>query len=93
MTVTEEQGQIEKQRAEQIIADTPLMDGIESISVELGEDHSGDPAMWLVVHMRHDLEADDDWLRRLNKYSQLLSMKIIHSGLTRFPYTRLRRAA
>jgi hypothetical protein len=93
MAVTEDQDQFEKEKAEQIIAETPPMDGVENISVELGEDHSGDPAMWLVFHMRHDLEADDDWLTQLNKYSQLLSLKIIHSGLTRFPYTRLRRAA
>jgi|GEM_PF-3403253 len=93
MAVTEEQDQFEKERAEQIIAETPPLDGIESISVELGEDHSGDPAMWLVFHMQRDVDADDDWLIRLNKYSQLLSMKIIHSGLTRFPYTRLRDAA
>lgn len=93
MAVTEDRDQFEKQRAEQIIADTPLIEGIESISVELGDDQSGDPAMWLVFHMRRDLEADDQWLERLNKYSQLLGMKIIHSGLTRFPYTRLRRAA
>jgi len=93
MRVSEEQGQLEKEKAEQIIADTPLMDGIESITVELGDDHTGDPAMWLVFHMRRDLNADDQWLRRLNEYSGQLGMKIIHSGLTRFPYTRLRRAA
>jgi hypothetical protein len=93
MAVTEDQDQFEKERAEQIIADTPLMDGIESISVELGDDYGGDPAMWLVFYMRRDLEADDQWLERLNKYAQSLGMKIIHSGLTRFPYTRLRRAA
>lgn len=93
MDVIEDRDQSEKQRAEQIIADTPLIEGIESISVELGDDQSGDPAMWLVFQMRRDLEADDQWLERLNKYSQSLGMKIIHSGLTRFPYTRLRRAA
>ncbi len=89
----EDQGEIEKQKAEQIIADTPLMDGLESISVELGDDFTGDPAMWLVFYMRSDLKADDDWLKRLNQYSHLLGMRIIHSGITRFPYTRLRRAA
>lgn len=93
MTVTDEQGQIEKQKAEQIIADTPLMDGIESIDVELGDDHSGDPAMWLVFYMQPDLKVDDDWLKRLNEFSHLLGMRIIHTGLTRFPYTRLRSAA
>jgi len=92
MTVTDEQGQLEKEKAEQIIADTSLMDGIESISVELGDDNTGDPAMWLVFHMRHDLEPDDEWFKRFNEYSGQLDMRIIHSGLTRFPYTRLRRA-
>jgi hypothetical protein len=93
MTISEEQGQIEKQKAEQIIADTPLMDGIESISVELGDDQSGDPAMWLVFHVRRDTNVDAEWLKNLNEFSHLLGMRIIHSGLTRFPYTRLRDAA
>jgi hypothetical protein len=93
MTVTEEQGQLEKEKAEQIIADTPLMDGIESIGVELGDDHDGDPSMWLVFYMRHDLNPDDSWLIRFNEYSGQLGMRIIHSGVTRFPYTRLRHAA
>jgi hypothetical protein len=93
MTVADEQGQLEKEKAEQIIADTPLMDGVERISVELGDDHDGDPSMWLVFCMRHDLNADRQWLERFNEYSGRLGMRIIHSGLTRFPYTRLRRAA
>jgi len=93
MSVAEEQGQLEKEKAEQIIADTPLMDGVEGVSVELGNDHTGDPAMWLVFHLRNDLNADDNWLRSFNAYSSQLGMRIIHSGLTRFPYTRLRRAA
>jgi hypothetical protein len=93
MSVAEDQGQLEKAKAEQIIADTPLMDGIESISVELGDDQTGDPAMWLVFHMRPDLATDDEWFKRFNDYSGRIDMKIIHSGLTRFPYTRLRPAA
>jgi hypothetical protein len=93
MAVIEDQGQLEKRAAERIIADTPLMDGLESITVELGDDHTGDPAMWLVCYMRPDLKVDDSWLRRLNEYSNRLGLKIIDSGLTRFPYTRLRRAA
>jgi hypothetical protein len=93
MAVIEDQGQLEKRAAEQIIAETPLMDGLESITVELGDDHTGEPAMWLVCYMRPDLKVDDSWLRRLNEYSNRLGLKIIDSGLTRFPYTRLRRAA
>ena len=93
MKVSDEQDQLEKEKAEQIIADTPLMDGIESVSIELGDDQSGDPAMWLVFHLQRDLQADDPWLKRFNEYTSKIDMRIIDSGLTRFPYTRLRQAA
>ena len=93
MNVAEDQGQLEKAKAEQIIADTPLMDGIESVSVELGEDHTGDPAMWLVFLMNRDVRPDNNWYDRFNEFSHQLGMRIIHSGLTRFPYTQLRPAA
>jgi hypothetical protein len=93
MNVAEDQGQLEKAKAEQIIADTPLMEGIVGVTVELGEDHTGDPAMWLAFQMEHNLTPDDNWYRTFNEYTHQLGMRIIHSGLTRFPYTRLRRAA
>ena len=93
MNVAEDQGQLEKAKAEQIIADTPLMDGIEGITVELGEDHTGDPSMWLVFAMSHGMKPDDQWIDRFNEYSHQIGMRIIHSGLTRFPYTRLGQAA
>ena len=93
MNVAEDQGQLEKAKAEQIIADTPSMDGVESVSVELGDDQTGDPAMWLVFYLRHDMVADKQWHERFSEYSRQIDMRIIDSGLTRFPYTRLRRAA
>ena len=93
MSVAEDQGQLEKAKAEQIIADTPLMDGIENITVELGEDHTGDPSMWLVFVMNRDVKPDNSWYDRFNEFSHQLGMRIIHSGLTRFPYTQLRPAA
>jgi len=93
MSVAEDQGQLEKAKAEQIIADTPLMDGIESVSVELGEDHTGDPAMWLVFQMQGDLEPSDQWLKHFIDFSHQLGLRIIDSGLKRFPYSRLRHAA
>jgi hypothetical protein len=93
MRVSDEHGQLEKEKAEQIVADTPLMDGIESITVELGEDHTGDPAMWLIFLMNRDVRPDNNWYDRFNEFSHQLGMRIIQSGLTRFPYTRLRPAA
>ncbi len=93
MKVTEDKDQVEKEKAEQLIAETPLMDGVESISVELRDDSTGDPAMWLVFHLRSDLKVDVPWIQRFNEYSGQIQMRILHSGLTRFPYTRLEPAA
>jgi hypothetical protein len=93
MKVTEDQSQAEKEKAEQLIANFPLMDGVDHISVELGEDNTGDPAMWLVFHLQKDLEADVPWIQSFNEYSGKIQTSILHSGLTRFPYTRLEQAA
>jgi hypothetical protein len=93
MSVAEAQDQFELQKAEQFIAETPRIDGIESVRVELGEDHSGDPAMWLVFTLRADLDANREWMRRFIAYAGVIQTKILHSGLKRFPYTRLVDAA
>jgi hypothetical protein len=93
MKASEEQDQFEKERAEQFIAETPMMEGIENIRVELGEDNTGDPAMWLIFRLNSDLNFDIEMARRFNEYAAIIQTKILHSGLSRFPYTRLERAA
>jgi hypothetical protein len=94
MTVTEDQDQLEKEQAEKIVAETRMLDGVRAVRVELGEDHTGDPAMWLVFSLSRDLDfADEAILNRFLDYTSILQTKILHSGLTRFPYTRLENAA
>ena len=93
MATTEANDLAEKEKAEQFIAETPLMDGIENVRVELGEDHTGDPAMWLVFRLRPNFNFDQEMARRFNEYAAVIQTKILHSGLTRFPYTRLEQAA
>jgi hypothetical protein len=93
MNVAEDQDLMEKAKAEQFVAETPLMDGIESIRVELGEDQTGDPAMWLVFRLQSDLKFDRETVRRFNDYAAIIQTKILHSGLKRFPYTRVERVA
>jgi hypothetical protein len=94
MTVTGERDQLEKEKAEQFIAETPMLDGVEAVRVELGTDHTGDPAMWLVIRLKRDLDFQDDaTLNKFLDYTAVLQTKILHSGLTRFPYTRLEQAA
>jgi hypothetical protein len=93
MLAQADEAQFEKTKAEQLIAETPLAEGIDSISVELGEDHDGDPSMWLVFRLRDISGEDWEAVRRLNDFAAVLQTKILHSGLTRFPYTRWEQAA
>ena len=89
----EEQDQFELQKAEEFISQTPRLEGVESVRVKLDEDWSGDPAMYLTFMLRRDLDANREWMRRFIAYAGTIQTKILHSGLTRFPYTRLDRAA
>lgn len=94
MAVAEDQGQFEREQAERFIAETPMPEGVQAVRVELGTDHTGDPAMWLVFSLGRDLDfADGATLNKFLDYSALLQTKILHSGLVRFPYTRLEKAA
>jgi hypothetical protein len=93
MTTAEDEALLEKASAEKIIADTPLFEGVDSISVEIGNDYDGDPAMWLNFHLTANLEPSKDWFTRFVEYDNKLGLRIVHSGLKRFPYSRLRTAA
>jgi hypothetical protein len=93
MAVMEDHDQAEKTLAEQFVAETPKMPGVERITVELGNDQTGDPAMWLVFHLQPGVVVSSDWARRFNEYAAVIQTKILHSGLRRFPYTRLEPAA
>ena len=89
----EHNGEEEKAAAEALIAADPKFPGIESTHVELGADHTGDPSMWIVFHHDPDLTVDESWIQAFSEYSTKLSLKLIHSGLQRFSYTRLQPAA
>jgi hypothetical protein len=87
----QDEAEIEKAKAEKFIAETPMIDMVESARVELGRDHSGDEAMWLVFRLRPGVEFGLDFINagRFNDYAATIQTKILHSGLKRFPYTRV----
>jgi hypothetical protein len=93
MAVMENHDQAEKSLAEQFIAEAPKMQGVERITVELGNDQTGDPAMWLVFHLQPGVVVNSEWARSFNEYAAIIQTKILHSGMRRFPYTRLESAA
>jgi len=93
ITATEDEAQLEKAQAEKVIADTPLFEGVHHVTVELGNDFDGEPAMWLIFHLDPDLKTTDDWHTRFSQFKSRLSLRIIDQGIKRFPYSRLRTAA
>jgi hypothetical protein len=92
MTTADEQGEQEKLQAQAIIAATPF-EGVESVRIELGDDHTGDPSMWIFFTMNRELKAEHGWIQAFSKYHTRLALKLLHSGLTRFPYIRFKLAA
>jgi hypothetical protein len=93
MSTLVDSGQLDKVKAEQLIAETPLMDGVEEVRVELGEDWTGDPAMWLIFRLRKDIEFDSRMVRKFNEYAAIIQTKILESDISRFPFKRLERVA
>ena len=93
MATVEEQGELEKAAAEKILAADPNFPGIEATTVELGDDHTGDPAMWVVFHLRQGFEPDTSWIESFSDYSTKTVLRLLDGGLSRFPYTRLESAA
>ena len=89
----EEQDRQELSEAEHFVAETPAIEGVEGVRVEFGEDWAGYPSMWVIFKLRRDLDANDGWMDRFLQYSHGIQTKILHSGMKRFPYRRLERAA
>ncbi len=89
----DEQAQVEVSKAEQFISEIPMFPGVESVRVEVGDDSAGDQAMWLVFRLQPEVHVDPEWAGQFSKYAAAIQTKILHSGLSRFPYTRLERAA
>ena len=93
MVWTEQDGVAEKQKAEELIASVPRMPEVEHVSVRLDTDWTGDPSLVLIFHIRHDAVVDDAFAAKYVDYTSQVQDKILQSGVSRFPYTRVKRAA
>ncbi len=93
MTLLETEGIAEKQRAEDLVASAPKMPGIDHVSVDLGSSWTGDPSLYLTFYLQSDVLVDDAFASRFVDYSASIIDKILQSGISRFPYTHVKRAA
>jgi hypothetical protein len=76
-----------------LIKDRPLPRGVRDLEVELGEDSTGEPAVWIWFLIEPGLEPTKDWLTRINDFARQLKTAIFDAGVERISYVRLRSAA
>lgn len=80
-------------RTEAILKATPLPPEIESMSIELKNDHTGVPSMYLSFEVRGDVDLGAEKIDQLSRYMTGIVDKLLRSGISRFPYASLDQAA
>lgn len=93
MDIAEDTALAEKQQAQQLISSMKLMSELQEVHVETGSDWTGDPALYLTFRMKHDVDIDTELIKRFTKFAGEVQTRLLHSGIRRFPYTRLEQAA
>lgn len=81
----------ERRRIEQIIAqhDGHRPAGVRRVNVTLGEDHAGDPAVYLDMVVGAELEPTREKIHELNDYMQVILDDIIGNyEIDYWPYMR-----
>jgi hypothetical protein len=89
----DDSGTEEKSRAEKLIAASEALSGVENVRVELYDDFAGDPALRVIFLLRNGFKPDSAWIEAFSTYSTKLTLRLLDSGLKRFPYVVLKDAA
>jgi len=80
----------ERKRVDEIIArhhdDRP--DGVRHITSTFGEDHAGEPAVFLEMAVGKEVQPTKEKIEELNDYIQVIINEIIDSGVDYWPYAR-----
>lgn len=83
----------QKDQAQNILRRLQLPPEISDIDVRLGTDTSGEPALWLVFHVRPGIETGKSEVEKLTRFTYEVQSKIFDDGILLFPYTVLEQAA
>lgn len=83
----------DKARAEAILKEVVLPPEIERIDIRTGSDSTGDPAMWVVLWVKKELQFDQDKANLLNQTAEDVQVRMLAGGFSRFPYVTLDQAA
>lgn len=73
-----------------VLRSHPLPGYLRKYDIELGEDSTDAPAVWVSLLVDPDRVLTSDELRDLNAFTRLIKQGIFASGLGREPYIRIR---
>lgn len=94
VTVAEEASRVKDESRIRAVLDRPgRPDSIHGYQLEFGEDHSGDPAVWVWLLVRDDNRSPQELQELLNTsipYSRSVGTELIGMGLEHWPYVRFR---
>ncbi len=79
--------------AKEILDQQPLPPEIAAVTIEMKEDYSGVPALYLSFQVQRQLKLEDDQILRLSRYMLAVQDRMLRSGISRFPYASLGRSA
>ena len=82
----------ESRRIYNVIKGHVLPPGVQKLEVELGEDSTGQPAVWIWFLIQPSFDPTKDWLARINDFARKVKTAIFDAGVERVPYVRLRAA-
>jgi hypothetical protein len=70
------------------LAKITLPKGVVFVSAEFGEDHTGDPGVWLTFAADTNVPLNKKRVRELAEFSLAVSRALYDKGIERIPYVR-----
>ena len=67
----------------------PMPEGVEAVVFEEGEDSDGDPAAWIWVCVKPQLNPSNERVKVLNAYTTRMRNELLDRGMQCFPYVRI----
>jgi hypothetical protein len=79
--------------AKRTVAQVQLPPEVESLTISIGSDAAGEPSLWLQLHVKKEVQANREEVKRLTQFARDVQSTLINAGITLFPYTSLEQAA
>lgn len=81
------------EQADRLLAAMELPPEVESITTNLGEDESGELALFVRLHLAKNAVTKKTDIRNITDFTERVQILLMGSGITYFPYVFLDEAA